>query len=253
MSAPFGFAYVQARAQARLADLLVEPDWRRLDAERSLSSYLETVRTTGLRPLVARFSGASDVHDLEIGLRAQFRSAVCEAAAWSPAPWRPALQWLAWLPDLPLLQHLADGRAAPGWVARDPQVRAWIGDAGRLAVSVLQATGGTRLRVTPGQNVMPVWQASWRASWPPSRSAVVRPIEALCGSVATQRALLSALRPDAAWDARRAFTARLRRLFHRYLRQPVTLFLYLALVGDTLERLRAALVSRALFIPEAVG
>jgi hypothetical protein len=67
------FAYAQARIQARFASLPSEAEWQRVAASRSLASFLEEARTGCLRDWVKGFSGQSDVHYLEEGLRSLFR------------------------------------------------------------------------------------------------------------------------------------------------------------------------------------
>ena len=59
--------------------------------------------------------------------------------------------------------------------------------------------------------------------------------------------------PNQVWTARQTLRSRLRLLFHQRLLQPVGPFVYLVLVGLDLERLRASLVDRALFVSDEVA
>ena len=88
MSPNLGFAYSQARIQARFAGLPQEDEWQRLAASRTLASFLEEARTGPLRGWVKGFSGQSGVHELEAGVRSLHREMLDEVASWVPTPWK---------------------------------------------------------------------------------------------------------------------------------------------------------------------
>jgi hypothetical protein len=77
-------------------------------------------------------------------------------------------------------------------------------------------------------------------------------LEGLVATLAAHQRLFLASDPNRTWPLRRELELRLRHLFHLYLVQPAGLFAYLALVAVGLERLRGALMSRALFGAEAL-
>lgn len=254
MSTPAAFGYVQARAQARLAGLPREIDWQRLEATRSLSAFLEEARTTALKPWVAGLSGASDAHDIDRGVRAIFRVEVDAAVRWVPDPWRAAVRWVQWLPQLPALgQGLRTGRA-PDWMARDPFLAPFVGAHGDLDRTALRVAGlGVLLgAAAEGRDLGEAWLDGWRGLCPSVRRRFREGLDRLAATLVEHQRLFLATAPDRTWPLRRELDHRLRHLFHVFLLQPAGLFAYLALVAIELERLRAALVSRALFGAEAL-
>jgi hypothetical protein len=253
MSAPAAFGYVQARVQARLAGLPREGDWQRLEATRSFSAFLEESRTTALKPWVVGLSGTSDAHDIDRGVRAIFRAEVEAAARWVPDAWRAAVRWVQWLPQLPVLaQGLRAGRA-PEWMARDPFLAGLVGVQGELDRAALQAAGLGLLveAAAEGRDLAEVWIVEWRGRCPSVRRRFRESLDRLAATLLDHQRQFLAAAPDRTWPLRRDLDHRLRHLFHVFLLQPAGLFAYLALVAVELERLRAALVSRALFGAEA--
>lgn len=253
MSAPAAFGYVQARVQARLAGLPREGDWQRLEATRSFSAFLEESRTTALKPWVVGLSGTSDAHDIDRGVRAIFRAEVDAAARWVPDAWRAAVRWVQWLPQLPALaQGLRAGRA-PEWMARDPFLAGLVGAQGELDRAALQAAGLGLLveAAAEGRDLAEVWIVEWRGRCPSVRRRFRESLDRLAATLLDHQRQFFAAAPDRTWPLRRDLDHRLRHLFHVFLLQPAGLFAYLALVAVELERLRAALVSRALFGAEA--
>jgi len=244
-----GFAYVQARIHARYAKLLSDREWQRLAAVRAYSAYLQEVRATALRPWVAGISEVSESHEIERYLRQQFRVTVGEVQAWAPEPWQPAVGWLLWLPDLPLLDHLLEGGNAPSGAERDPCVRTWLDRSGRLEPAALKTAGGGDLLipVPSGQELGEVWLHAWRRRWGTCRQVCLDNLEQLADQFQAYRAHLTPASTEAARDERQALRDRIRHLFHRSVLQPAGLFAYLALVAIDLERLRGALVTRTLF------
>lgn len=253
MSSRPAFGYVQARAQARLAELPRESDWQRLDATRSLSAFLEEARTTPLKPWVAGLSGASDAHDLDRGVRALFRAEVEAAARWVPDGWRAAVRWVQWLPQLPALAQGLGTGTAPDWMARDPFLGGLVGPEGELNRAALRAAGLAPLvdAAAEGRDLTEAWLDAWHGRWPSIRRRVREGLDRLAATLLEHQRQFLAAAPDRTWPLRRDLDHRLRHLFHVLLLQPAGLFAYLALVAVELERLRAALVSRALFGAEA--
>ncbi len=227
MRAVSGFAYTQARIQSRFACLADESVWQHLEAARSLSGFLEEARHTPLEHWVCGFSLVSDHHHIEQGLQRQFNGLLLEARQWSPEPWRQAVAWAAWLPELPLLQHMADSGAAspsPPQTPPPPQL----------------SSGGP----TP---IAKRWLSRWRELWPSPHDRQVQGMEQLVDLVGTHMAGFPRLPADGGWEARKQLARGLRRLFRRHALQPAALFAGLALSALELERLRGALVTRAAF------
>lgn len=252
MTAPTAFSYVQARAQARLAGLPREPDWQRLDATRSLSAFLEEARATALKPWVAGLSGTSDAHDIDRGIRVVFRTEIEAAARWVPDAWRASVRWVQWLPILLVLGQVLRSGKAPDWMARDPFLAGLLGAQGELERSVLQAAGlGPFIAAAAeGSDLAAIWLDGWRSRCPATGRQFGHNLERLTLTLLDHRRQFLAAGPDRTWLLRRELDHRLRHLFHVFLLQPAGLFVYLALIALGLERLRAALVSRALFATE---
>jgi hypothetical protein len=246
VSAPGGFAYAQARLQARYAELPGEDDWLRLAGARGLGLFLEEARTGALRGWVKGFSALSDAHDLDRGLRAIWREGVAEVARWLPAPWRAAVAWLNWLPLLPLLDHAGRYRTLPPWVACDASLRPLWGPDGALDTKALGAAGAAALLVPPA-DLARVWWSQWRGLWPACDKQALDKLERLTGRVLRHGQAFTQAGADTAWPLRRELRERLRLDFHRLPLQPAAAFAFLGLLALDLERLRAALMQRALF------
>lgn len=253
MTARIPFGYVQARAQARLAALPRDAEWERLEATRSLSAFLEESRATALKPWVVGLSGVSDAHDVDRAIRALFRAEVETAARWVPAAWGAAVRWVQWLPQLPVLDRALRGGEPPSWIMSDSFLAGFVSSGGTLEQRALQQAGlGELVAVAAGGGDLPQgWLDGWRRRWPSTVRRVRRGLEALVSLLADHQDQFLATDPARTWPLRRELERRLRHEFHVWLLQPAGLFTYLALYALGLERLRAALVSRALFPPEA--
>jgi hypothetical protein len=240
------FAYAQARIQARFATLPQETEWERLAASRTLAAFLEEARTGSLCNWVKGFSSQSDIHDLEAGIRSLYWDSLEAVAGWVPAPWREAVSWVRWLAWLPLLSHLKSGGVMPDWTAQDQSLHALADSDGALSMQRLEEAGAACL-LHAEEDVVSVWIAEWKQRWPRCSRTLCRDLEALIPLVMTHFDVFPRLPPDSAWRQRRELRATLRLHFHRQPLEPAIPFVYLALTALDLERLRAALVSRALF------
>jgi hypothetical protein len=243
---PGRFAYAQARLQARFAQLPTESDWERLAGVRGLAAFLEEARFAALRGWIKPFSGRSDAHEIEVGLRAAYREQVAEVADWVPEPWRDAVHWTRWLVLIPLFDHLARGRPLPAWVERDHDLQTLLDDAGELDQERLRRSGALQL-IVPGGDPAGVWLGEWRRRWPDGGGQHRRALEALQALLGRHLEDFRQSGTESAWDLRKRLRARLGLLFHRRLLQPAAAFVYLGLVIMDMERLRFELVTRALF------
>lgn len=246
MRGPRRFAYTQARVQARFADLPAEDDWQRLAGARTLGAFVEEAREGALRGWVKGFSALSDAHDLDRGLRAIWFDYVQQVAQWVPSPWRSAFSWLRWLPVLPLLAHAARGNGLPPWVDRDGTLSSLRGPGGALEPQALIEAAAGALLVPPDE-LAAAWLAEWRRLWPPCDEAFLVKVEGVVSLVLRHTRAFAQVGGEAAWPLRRELRERLRLDFHRLALQPAAGFAFLALVALDLERLRAALMQRALF------
>ena len=246
MTGPCRFAYAQARIQARYGDLPGEDDWQRLAGARTLGTFLEEAREGALRSWVKGFSALSDAHDLDRGLRAIWLDVVDQVALWMPQPWRAAFSWLKWLPLLPLLAHAARNNSLPTWVDRDGTLHPLRGADGGLEPGALLAAGAGAL-VVPPERLAAAWRAEWRRRWPACDRHFLLNLERLAARVLRHLQVFGQASGDAAWPLRRELRERLRLDYHRLPLQPAAAFAFLALIALDLERLRAALMQRALF------
>lgn len=242
------FAYVQARVQARFAALPSAEEWQRLAASRSLAAFLEDARTGPLRPWVKAFSGQSSSEDVEVGIRGSFHEAVEELADWVPEPWREAVRWTHWLSLLALWDHLARGEGPPDWSTRDPFLSRLLDEDGRIDPRRVDAAGAAAL--LGEDDPARAWAEHWRRLWPGCKREFLANLDALGALVSRHLAVFREARPESAWGLRLTLRGRLQRLFHGRPLQPAAPLIYLALVALELERLRAELVTRALFAPE---
>ncbi len=248
------FAYAQARLQARHGARPDAATWRRLAGIGDLLHFLQTARTTPLRPWVLHFSGRTSVHAMELSLRAQCRHYMAEVASWQPDGWRDAVLWTQRLLDLPVLQQLLMGEAAARWVLEDPMLRPFATENLRARIERLQESDCAPL-VQAWQQGVPLlegWQQRWQRLWPKMPGTMTMPLEQLAVHLQHH---IDTLRPDGGSEnSQRVCEVLAEKLvyqFRRHSHQPATAFLHLALVALDLQRLRAALVHRALF-PERV-
>jgi hypothetical protein len=242
------FAHAQARLQARYGALAAEADWRRISGTRGLGAWLEEARGGPLRPWVQRFSGASSAHDIEAGVRELLFAEIDLVAASVPTPWRAAVLWTRWLPLLDVLAHLAAGGVLPGWARPDGPVSELLDEDGQLVQRRVEEAGIASLLDAGAADGLDVrWAAGWRQHWPDPGRPVRADLEALAGRLGAHLAAFRTASPKQAWTLRQQLRERLRFDFHRLGLSPAAPFVYLALVGLDLERLRRALLDRALF------
>ncbi|MGE5154451.1 MAG: hypothetical protein ACM3ST_10570 [Bdellovibrio bacteriovorus] len=248
------FAYPQARVQARYAALPTETEWQRLAGARTLGAYLEDARVGPMRPWVKGFSALSGAHDVERGLRALAWEQVQEVAAWVPGAWRPSVAWIAWLPFLAVLEQLARTAPLPRWLAQDPRLAELLDDDGVASADALERRGLTVL-VSEGdaEQVLSRWVNAWQSRLPTLRRGTTRQLELFSRDLRAHLAVFRRSSPDAAWGLRQTLRERLRLRFHQHPLQPLTVFLYLALILLDLERLRGELVRRCVYSPGAPG
>lgn len=248
MTAAVELGFAQARIQARLGLLPSDADWQRLSACRTLASFLEDARSGALRTWVKGFSAQSQSADIEIGVRRLLSEQVREVSGWAPKRWRDAIDWVAWLPLLPLFQHLARGGSLPDWAKDDRQLAACLDDASQPDARLAERTGISML-LSPDQaeGVGDAWLQAWRGRWPAMATGSRMRLELVVDSVKAHRQVFQSARPEDAWGVRQRLREQLRRQVHKDLLEPAGLFAYLGLTFLDLERLRGELLRRALF------
>jgi hypothetical protein len=254
--------YAQARIQARFGERPGASAWRELEALAGLSAFLDAARATGLGRWLARIDERSDSHAVEIALRESLRSAVREIAGWMPARWRAALAWTLHLVDLPALLHLARGQPPLPWMAQDPVLRRYAATGAEERRAVLEADFGSLLLPAEGlrrkgrqkangeeDRLRATWLRRWMALWPEAGEEERASVLGVARCI--ERDLESSPQSSAERDApqRSALEDRLRHLLRGSTLLPAAAFAYLAIAALDVERLRAGLLTRALFPP----
>jgi hypothetical protein len=239
--------YAQARLHARLGRRPGEGDWRRIEVLRELPATIEALRRSALGEWVAGLGERPDAHDVEAVLRAHWRRRVEEVASWVAPEWSEALRWAGWLPELPVLDHLARGGRAFDWMDRDPVYRDLRG---RGPESWPPGSPAAQLRPlgpawTDPDALPAVWFAHWRALLPASAAGTM--LESLAQTLRAHVGEFIAAQAGDGLPLRRALAARLMFLLRRSALDPVQPFVFLALWALDLERLRGELVRRAAF------
>ncbi|WP_137893146.1 hypothetical protein [Ramlibacter sp. 2FC] len=249
MSALVDFAYAQARIQARYGERPQPQVWQQLDGVADFALYLEQARGTPLRPWVASLAPSTPVHELESRLRAVLRALIDEVAGWLPREWGPAVRWTAQLACLPVAQQLARGAEPRPWMRRDDSLAPWLsaspeGPDGRPAGPMARLRQAARQE---GGWLPDAWLAEWRGLWPLMDPGQRRSLERLAQLIRSHLLGFARMAPERAWELRRALQQTLQRWFRGAAFEAAAAFIYLALVALDLERLRAALVGRALY------
>jgi hypothetical protein len=216
-------AYAQARIQARYGARPQPETWVALDAAPDLRAYLDSARGTPLATWIAGIEPGADLHRIDSALRARFGSHIAEVARWLPSEWRPAALWLLRLFELPAIQHAAAGDV-PDFVRRRRK-----------------EAGAAR----PG-DVRAAFVDEWTRRWPGSDPEASSGMRSILAAVASHLERFARTEVRSAWRERATLERDLRKLFRRSALRPDTAFCHLALVALDLERLRSALVVRAL-------
>lgn len=251
MTSSPGFAYAQARLQARHGARLGAGDWSQLHTSRDLSHFLDAARRTTLAPWLQHLDARSDAHAIGRALARELRDHIDTVATWVPARWQPPVQWTRWLVDLPVLRLLLEDGPPPPWATGDPVLQPFAG-----------ADLGTRRTAMAGAGLAPLFASSaadgaalrraWRARWealvpsiPPSRRGEVL---AFADGIDRHLAAMRGAPRDAdGWLLRADLESYLERVVRRAAVHPIAVFAHLALTAIDLERLRGALLRRALF------
>lgn len=249
-------AYLQARLQARHGDRPSPEDWRVAEASIDLSHYLDAIRRTPLKRWVADINHEMEPEAIERQLRAAWRDAVEQVAAWAPQEWRAAIEWLRWLPDLPVIDHLMRGAKVPPWMRTDPVLRELAFDEPQRRREALAALPLAPLQ--PGEEdaaprVVDAWIEEWRRRMPGEGRD---PRGAPAAILERVRKHVEAMRGSDEADGRRlrhVLAEHLARHFRHAAGTPGAMLAHLALDGLELERVRAGVMTRRLMPARVEG
>jgi hypothetical protein len=233
--------YAHARLCARFGDRPDELVWRRIETIREIDAMLEAARASPLAAWIARIGPDANVHAMELAMRAHWRERVTSIAAWMPSAWRASIEWCALLVELPVLQHLARGGAAPRWLPDDPLRAAWGDDRARR-----EPGPAALLAAADPDRIATIWRAGWDRRLPERRECTPLLRETVAMLAAHAKAFRDPSTSDG-WALRRALHARLSRLFRRATLDPAAAFVFLALSALDFERLRGEILRRVAF------
>jgi len=250
-----------ARVLARHGERLAGADWRRIEAIRDWTPALELARTTALRPWLEGVSVDSGVAQIEATLRRHWRGVVAEVAGWMPEAWHEAVRWCAWLPELPLVQHLARGGDPPHWMRDDEAWRAVAAAPPTSRAAVLAAGPAAPLAAawTAPDDAAGTWLAEWRRRLPANAregddtgaratpDSMRHSLEALVRALREHARVFRVAAPTEGWAMRASLRSELVLLLRRAALQPAVAFVHLALCALDFERLRAELLRRVIF------
>ena len=242
------FAYSQARLQARLGARMSAPDWQRLHAARDLGGLLQAAGNTPLAGWSRELGARMPVHDAERRLRRSWLASVEAIAAWQPAEWRAAIDWLRWLPYLPALEKLARGGKSPEWMRGDALLGPIVAEDPRQRAAALQRTPCAPLaegfRAPP--DVTGAWLRHWRRLWP-RRSPAAPALERVLREVAVARdGIANAPAQAQSSAAIGRLEKRLLAAFRRHPLTPVATVAWLGLAALDLLQLRGEVAWHAL-------
>jgi len=248
------WGYVQARLQARHGERLQEPDWRAIEAARSIDQFIERARVSSLRRFTERMNARMSSHAVERMVRDTWRIYVAELADWVPAVWREAVLWTSLLPQLPIVDGMLRGET-PEWIKQDPAFAelAKVDLQKPNAIPVNSPLGTLIGRHGPEKALAASWYSHWRSLWPRRWADKTALLDIAATINAHVERLDRAGLQEASAPYRRDLAGRLTRMFRRHSGSPAAVFCHLALVALDLERLRGDLVRRRLFEPSLAG
>lgn len=238
--------YALARMQSRLGRRPGEAVWTAIEHAREAEALIDLARDTSLQAPLAHLGASRAIHEVEAGLRAEWRAQVAELALWMPAEWRAAVDWCAWLPELAWLRHWAEGRPLANWMRFDPLRRELLdaaSETGRIALPPGHALAPLAAALATPAELPQAWAAEFarRAPAGAQRSGELAPLAQHLDQFLGRTALAAG---RDALQARRRLDARLMALFRRHALEPLAAFAWLALAALDLDRLRGELVLR---------
>lgn len=249
--------FAQARLQSRHGERADEAAWQRLEVAREFAALLDAGRRSPLRAWFVGITAHSTSHQVEALLRAHWRAAVAELAAWMPTDWQTPLLWCAPLPLLPALQHLLRGGDPERWMLEEPALQAVCAAApgeraaalaeGELAVLAGGALAALAAPQPAGRSLLPAWQAEWQRRLPQPLGGPDDPLRQLVQTLQSHGTAFASAPSGQGRLLRTALKERLSLLLRRAALEPAAAFIHLALCALDLERLRGELLLRLLF------
>ncbi|MBU1192059.1 MAG: hypothetical protein KKE76_10120 [Gammaproteobacteria bacterium] len=245
------YDYIQARLQARHGQRPDAAFWQRLGALRDLSLFLQTARTSGLRPWLEGISPDIQPHRIEQLLRQRFRSEAQLVAGWQPRAWKAATDWIAFWVDLPALGALLRSERPPDWMKNDPDYHSLAELPREARAEALLQTPWAALAPRRGNtdDLRSVWFKEWKRRRPRDNTRNLAQVDRLAKALHTPRAGNEQPATSTAADvaAREQWRSMLNFRFRELTRAPVSAMVYLFMIHQDMERLRGDLLQRRLF------
>lgn len=254
------YIYLQTRLQARHGTRPSGQDWRFIESQTELGSYLQTARQSCLRPWVISLHANENHHLLESALIQEYRNYINEVSHWVPVSWRKAVQWLDWLVYLPALQHLLAGNTAPAWMLDDVMLKPFVISNAALRLQAMQQSACAPMIEAwhSGMPLLEAWLVHWQHLWQrssknvqdhPQHPALQKLIDVLREYLAQPQSGKSQQSPSVSQSHHLydKVSSNLTRLFRQYRYQAAAAFIHLALVALDVERLRGGILQRSLF------
>ena len=232
------FAYLQARCQARFAELQ-RGNWSAWRGDSPTAGQALPDSRLALSPALNRLAASSNLHEVEQHIRTVFRQLVVELARWAPAEWRPAVWWSALLIDLPALQHLLEGGKPYPWFSENERLAAWT----QSLTGAAAGEGATLIKShNAGSALFDTWRRCWQQRWPAVDRRTRYQLGLVQSAMLHSRQRLGATQAfdriaEAIWLERHLIG-----VFRNHLQTPAAMFAYLGLVWLELVRFRGGVV-----------
>lgn len=223
---------------ARLGARPRPADWARLQAITDAASYLDAARRTPVITLTEGLARDQSIHAMEAALRQQWRSVVDQVARWQVADDRRMIDWLALLPLLPAIDHLAEGGAASPWMEADAYLAPFLEASEGKTDAAERELAVFRPAFAGKDTALGCWLGHWKEQWPSSpeeRKNFEQLISAVLAK--TDQARTALPNPD---NSDRIFMGVLR----KNPQSLVASVAYLGLVANDLRRLRGQVAVR---------
>jgi hypothetical protein len=244
------FTYMQARCQACYS-MQLRTEWQRLAGTRDPGAFLATLLRRPPHASLTSLSARMGVHEFEGLLRKTYRRIVHEVAAWMPSNWRPAVNCVAVLADLPAIQFLLKTGDAYAWLQSDDSLNIYTQGASRKAAGAQAAHGFLNyLRREPrADSLVNVWTRYWHTLWPPMTGAQRAQLLELETAVLRSRQRLADIKTQSSRAEIETLERKFIRSFRQRIQTPAAAFAYLGLSWLELARIRAGLLERRLIAP----
>lgn len=244
-----GFAYAQARIQARYGKRADAHVWLRLHNIHDLASYLQVAQQTSLHPWVLGISSTHGSHDIELALRQKYRHHVDEVASWLPAVWQIPLQWIKRLADLSVLEYLLAEGAPLDWMKSDPDISDFAGDDPTLRSQAMREADCASLvnAWQQGDTMFTGWLSYWNQIRPRKQAYNngLQHVEKVLHEQLQLHARQTGVPLPTDYEV---MDDKLRAIFRRYAFQPAAVCAYLAIIAIDVHHIRSDLMQRLFFL-----